>query len=158
MPKLVIEIDHEFQAGPPTALDGKTGRSKTLSAKKLKELLAEADPADFSLCVAFIDSAEGYPVVDFEMTKGGLKKGGTFEFTINEKSGVVKVQAKGEIASPPLRAGVAPSIQKMGKKADLRLQAFNYKGGEWSGFKAAIQGQDEDDWKTWYPIKTWNVK
>jgi hypothetical protein len=158
MPKLVIEIDHEFQAGPAVALDGKSGLSKALNAKKLKELLADADPADFSLCVAVIDPKEGYPVVDFEMTKGGLKKGGTFEFAIDEKTGICKVHAKGEIASAALRAGVAPSIQKMGKKADLRLQAFNYKGGEWSGFKAPIQGQDEEDWKTWYQIKAWTLK
>ena len=158
MPKLVIEIDHEFQAGPPTALDGKSGLSKPLTAKKLKDLLAAADPADFSLCVAFIDPAEGYPSFDFEMTKGGLKKGGTFEFSIDEKAGVVKVQVKGEIASTALRAGVAPMIQKVGKKAEFRLSAFNFKGGEWSGFKAAIHGQDEDDWKTWYPIKDWKLK
>lgn len=113
---------------------------------------------DEKFTLSFLDLESGSPCVGFEMTKIGLKKGGTFEFSIDEKKGVVTVCVKGEIASSPLRAGVAPFIQKMGKKADLRLQAFNYKGGEWSGFTAPIHAQAEEDYKNCYQIKTWSLK
>ena len=113
---------------------------------------------DEKFTISFLDLESGSPCVGFEMTKIGLQKGGTFEFSIDEKKGVVTVCVKGEIASSPLRAGVAPFIQKMGKKADLRLQAFNYKGGEWSGFTAPIHAQAEEDYKNWYQIKTWSLK
>ena len=113
---------------------------------------------DEKFTLSFLDLESGSPCVGFEMTKIGFKKGGTFEFSIDEKKGVVTVCVKGEIASSPLRAGVAPFIQKMGKKADLRLQAFNYKGGEWSGFTAPIHAQAEEDYKNWYQIKTWSLK
>ena len=157
MPKLVIQIDHKFIAGPMLALNEKS-QTKPLSAKKLKAMISGAEPGDFSLSISFLDLEMGSPCVVFEMTKIGLKKGGTFEFSIDEKKGVVTVCVKGEIASSPLRAGVAPFIQKMGKKADLRLVAFNYKGGEWSGFTAPIHAQAEEDYKNWYQIKTWSLK
>lgn len=157
MPKLIIDIDHEFNAGPFLAHDEKSSEVKPLNEKQLKKLLADASDGDFSLCVCFVNPDEGYADFDVDLTKKGLKKGGVFEFTVDEKKGVAKVKVNGEL-SVALRSGVAPMIQGYGKKADLRLQAFNYKGGYWNGFMAPLEGQKEDDFKNWYQIKNWKVK
>jgi hypothetical protein len=157
MPKLVIEIDHEFQAGPMLAKNDGLG-FKTLSAKELKAMIAGADPGEFGLNVCLLDPDEGWPFVGFEMYSKGLKKGGVFEFTIDENEGRAKVRVQGEIASSALRAGVAPMIQKLGKKAEFRLTAFNFRGNQYSGFEAPIQGQKEDDFKNWFKIKNWKLK
>jgi len=158
MPRLVIEMDHEFQAGPMEAHDAKSSQCKVLSVNKLNELLRDADPTEFSVSVSFLDPDEGWPCVGFELTRKGLKKGGVFEFTVDEKARLARIAVKGELSSSPLRAGVAPFIQKMGRKADLRLQAFNYKGGEWSGFTAPIIGQKKDDFRNWFRITSWKLR
>ena len=157
MPKLVIEMDHAFQAGPMKA-HGAKNRSGVLSVKELKALLRDANPTEFSVSVSFLDPDEGWPCVGFEMTTKGLKKGSVFEFTVNEKARLARITVKGELSSSPLRAGVAPFIQKMGRKADLRLQAFNYKGGEWNGFTAPIVGQGVKDFQNWFKIVTWKLR
>lgn len=158
MPKLVVQIDHEFQAGPMLARDKRVSETKPLSSKKLKELIAGAVPDDFSLAICLLDPEEGWPMVGFELSPKRLSKGGVFDFTIDEKERVATIKVHGEIATDALRAGVAPDIQKQGKKADFRLQAFNFKGGEWKGFSAPIVGQGEEDFKNWYQIKNWKLK
>lgn len=158
MPKLIIEIDHEFSAGPMLAHDEKSSQTKALSSKKLKDLLANATQGEFSLSVAFLDPEEGWADVGFEMKKSGLKKGGIFNFDIDEKSGSAKVIVRGIVESAAMRQGVDKYIRAYGKKADLRLMAFNYKGGEWSGFTAPVHGQKEDDFKNWFQITRWSIK
>ena len=156
MPKLVIEIEHEFNAGPFIAIQG--GKSAPLKAKQLKKMLEHAQPSDFSLSVSLLDPEEGWPSVGFEFTPAGLKTGSIFEYSIDEKSMRAHVNVKGTLLSSPLRSGVAPHIQKQGSKADFRLQAFNFKDGEWSGFTAPIIGQVEDEFKKWFRVAKWALK
>ena len=160
MAKLLIYIEHEFEAGPMLAAKKSGGGTQTLplSAKELKVLLDESDLNDFSLSISILDPEEGWPCFGFEMTRKGLKKGGIFEWVIDWDAGRAKVKVKGEIASSPLRAGMVTFIKTMGENADFRLQAFNFKGGEFGGFTAPIHGQGEDDFKNWFQIKTWSVK
>jgi len=158
MPKLAIKVDLKFDAGPMSSHDSKSSMVKILSSAKLKKMITEADVNDFSLSVAFLHPEHWYPIVGFEMDKKLLKTGGIFEFLIDEKTSKATVSVKGTLFSAPMRSGVAPYIQKMGKNADLRLVAFNYKGGEWKGFTAPIAGQKEDDFKNWIEIKDWQIK
>ena len=158
MPKLAINVDLKFEAGPMSSLDSKSHREKILSSAKLKKMITDADVNDFSLSVTFLDPEHGYPIVGFEMNKKLLKKGGIFDFLIDEKTSKATVTVKGTLLSTPMRSGVAPYIQKMGKSADLRLEAFNYKGGKWEGFTAKIAGQKEEDYKNWIEIKDWQIK
>ena len=158
MPKLAINVDLKFDAGPMSSHDKKSSIVKVLSTAKLSKMITDADVNDFSLSVAFLDPEHWYPIVGFEMNKKLLKKGGIFDFLIDEKTSKATVTVKGTLLSAPMRSGVAPYIQKMGKNADLRLVAFNYKGGEWSGFTAPISGQKEKDYKSWIEIKDWQIK
>jgi len=157
MPRLVVQIDHAFEAGPLQARDA-NGRVKPLSPNKIAEMARDADPGEFSLSVVFLDPKDRWPVIGFELPRSGLKRSGTFEFTISAKTRRVAVKVKGELVSAPLRAGVAPHIQKMGRAADCRLQAFEYKGGMWSGFTAPIIGQGENDFENWFRITSWSLK
>lgn len=156
MPKLAIEIEHEFDAGPFIAIQG--GKSTPLKVKQLKKMLEQAQPSDFSLSISLLDPEDGRPLIGFEFTPAGLKKGGVFEYVIDEKSMRVHVNVKGTLLSSPLRSGVAPEIQKRSTRADFRLQAFNFKDGEWSGFTAPLIGQVEDEFKKWFRIDKWALK
>lgn len=156
MPKLIIDFDVSLNAGPLSAHDG--SGLKVLTSTKLKKMISDANADDFSLSVAFLDPDEGWPLFGFEMNKKYLKKGGIFEYQIDEKKCMATVIAKGELSSSVLRAGVPEQLQKLGKKADLRLMCFNYKGGMWDGFTGQIVGQKEDDFKNWMQLKNWNLK
>ena len=158
MPKLVIDIDVQFEAGPLMAFDKKSRDTKVLSPRQVKELLAGMGTADFSLNIVLLDPEEGWPSVGFDLEQGNLKKGGQFEVSVDQGKGTAKVHVKGEISSPPLRSGVAPLIQEMGKDADFRLAALNYKGGEKAGFTAPVVGQGEDDFQDWLKISKWELK
>ena len=68
------------------------------------------------------------------------------------------VIAKGELSTSVLRAGVPQQLQKLGKKADVRLMCFKYKGGMWDGLTGQIVGQKKDDFKNWMQLKNWNLK
>ena len=154
MPRLVIQIDHEFVAGPMVG-------SKKLSVRQLTALSAKANPNDFSLRVELLpmegdDDSDG---ASFELQKRGVRNGAIFEVSIDAQNRLAKVHVKGEIASTLLRPGVAPLIQKATRNGgDFRLTSFDYKGGQWAGFTAAIHGQDEADKDTWYRIKTWALR
>ena len=151
MPRLVIQIDHEFIAGPMIG-------SKKLSVRQLTALSAKADSNDFSLCVELMptevdDDGVG---LSFEIQKRGVRNCAIFEVSIDVQNRLAKVRVKGEIASTLLRAGVTPHIQKITRNGgDFRLASFDYKGGRWSGFTAVIHGQAEADKDTWYRISTW---
>ena len=157
MPKLIVNVDLKLTAGPMKSTNAEHS-TEILSASELKKMILGCDQDDFSLSVAFLDLEEGWPTVGFEVNKKFLKKGGTFEFSIDEDSCLASITAKGELSSAAVRAGVVPVIQQMGEKADLRLTAFNFKGGKWSGFTASITGQKEDDFKNWIQIKDWKLK
>ena len=49
MPKLLINVDLELEAGPMSS-----GEDGVLSSAKLKNMIRNADPNDFSLSVAFL--------------------------------------------------------------------------------------------------------
>ena len=159
MPRLVIQIDHEFIAGPMIG-------SKKLSVRQLIALSAKANPNDFSLCVELMPTEDdgekdddGGVGVSFEIQKRGVRNGAIFEVSIDAHNRLAKVRVKGEIASTLLRPGVTPYIQKATRNGgDFRLASFDYKGGKWSGFTAAIHGQDENDKDTWYRISNWALR
>jgi hypothetical protein len=154
MPRLVIQIDHEFIAGPMIG-------SKKLSVRQLTALSAKANPNDFSLCVELMptEADDDGVGVSFEIQKRGVRNGAIFEVSIDAHNRLAEVRVKGEIASTLLRPGVTPHIQKATRNGgDFRLASFDYKGGKWSGFTAAIQGQDEADKDTWYRISNWALR
>jgi hypothetical protein len=152
MPRLVIQIDHEFIAGPMIG-------SKKLSVRQLIALSAKANPNDFSLCVELMPTEDDDSAISFEIQKRGVRNGAIFEVSIDAQNRLAKVRVKGEIASTLLRPGVTPYIQKATRNGgDFRLASFDYKGGRWSGFTAVIHGQDEADKDTWYRISNWALR
>lgn len=158
MPKLIAKIHHEFEAGPILHHDGKLFEDVPLKPAKLKKLLENSEESDFSLCVTFLDPETGTPSINFDLLRKNLKRGDSFSWTISEAEGRIKVVVHGEISSGPLRSGVAPILASTYAGAKLHLDSFNFKGGAWSGFRAPVMGQTDENYKDWYIIPEWKVK
>ena len=129
-----------------------------LTEAQIREMMNEVDEGDFTLMVTFLNPETGTPSINFDLSKKGLKRGGIFSWHINSEEGSVDVTVKGQISSTTLRKGVAPVLESEYKNQKLRLEAFNYKGGEWAGFRAPIIGQSEKSYDTWHVIENWEVK
>lgn len=157
MPKLIIKIDHEFVAGP-FLHNNDDSQTVPLKPAQTKKMLANAKELEFSIAVTFLDPETNSPSINFDLTKKGLKKGGVFTWSIDEANSLVKVCISGEISSGNLRAGVAPRLEEAYSTSKLRLDAFNFKSGEWSGFRAPLLNQDEENCKDWYIVPEWKVK
>ena len=158
MPKLVIQIDHEFRTAPFIAHDEKSSEVRPLSEKALNKLLAVAEPKDFSLSVMLMDPVEGEPSISFELPVPNLKKGGIFDWKIDTKERTAVVRVVGELSTNALRSGVAPEIQKVGTDVRFCLDAFNFKGGYWSGFQGSVEGQSDKNYKDWFKVENWKLK
>lgn len=158
MPKLIAKIHHEFEAGPILHHDGKLFEDVPLKPAQLKKLLENSDESDFSVCVTFLDPKTGTPSINFDLLRKSLKKGGEFSWTIHYAEGRVKVVVHGDVSSGPLRSGVAPMLASTYAGAKLYLDSFNFKGGVWSGFRAPVMGQTEENCKDWHSIVEWTVK
>lgn len=156
MTKLAIQISHKFEVGPIKAIIN--DKLKALKSKEITDRINSGTNGDFSLNVTFLDPEEGWPLVGFEMFSNPSRKADIFEWKLHEKAGMMSVNVQAQLESKALRAGVAPMIQKLGEKADLRLVALHFKGGTWEGFEAPINGQGEEDFKNWFRIEKWELK
>lgn len=152
MPKLMIDFDLEFEAGPFIGRSERTCADIKLSGSKLRAIVEKAKPEDFTLSVVLADS------LSLEFGRTGLKKGASLEWEFDFKSSVITVRAHGPISTEPLRPGVAPFIKSLGEKADFRLRGFNYRGGKWMGFEAGVIGQKVDDYQKWIRLPGWQLK
>lgn len=142
-------MDYEFNAGPFITQN---------KPNELKKFLKSATEDDFGLCVTFLHPEDGTPSINFDLSHASLKKGGVFKWTLDEVTERVVVVVRGELATGPLRSGVAPTIASKYAGAKLRLDSFIFKGGEWSGFRAPLLGQTEENCHSWYVVDDWRVK
>jgi hypothetical protein len=156
MSKLIIEVNHEFSAGPFMSMV----KNEELPLKKAQMLsmLEGAKPSDFAISIALLDPEEGWPSVGFEFSTAGLKKGGIFEYFINDDLMQATLKLQGTLSSSPLRSGVEQKIQSEGVNAIFVLSDFLFKGGKWKGFEAPIISHKKDDFKNWFRIKKWCIK
>jgi hypothetical protein len=157
MAKLTINIKGIFEFSPLIAKDDEKGMV-SLNKQQIDKLIADAVNADYSLSAIMFNRKDEYEAVMFEFPVATLKKGGVFSMKIDSKSGRVNLEVKGELSSKPLRAGVSQRIESYGEGADLRLESFFYKGGEWSGFKAPLLDLNSEDSKSWPKLTDWIIK
>lgn len=157
MAKLIVKINHQFEANPLLHLNDSSD-VVPLKQQELNKLLKDADDSQFSCSVTFLSPRSGKPSINFELHKKGMKKGGEFSWEINEAEGKVRVKVSGEFASGTLRSGVVPTLESEYAGAKLFLDAFNYKGGYFNGFRAPVAGQTEENCGSWYAVESWNIK
>lgn len=102
--------------------------------------------------------SDQYESVMFEFPLSSLKKGGVLGMQIDSGKGRINLEVNGELSTKSLRVGVSQRIESYGDDADLRLESFFYKGGEWSGFKAPLLDLNSDDSKLWPKLSDWKIK
>jgi hypothetical protein len=157
MAKLLVEISHEFEAGPIRGL--RDGALEPLSATRIAEIVSTGLGTDFSLDVVFRDASEGNLWGQVDIFKKASRKSDVFEWEIDAGSSRVRVRARAQMESLKLRAGVPERIKNLGENFEIRLRGFNYKGGKWSGFEAPIVGHNEEgDFEKWYKLTNWLIK
>ncbi len=156
MPKLVIDFDVEFEAGPIIARDRDLMRHVKVPAARLRALVAKAAREDFAVTAVLLERGKSGYSFDCRHPIPGTTT--VFDWAFNFGKRTVKVLAKGELATRSLRPGVAPFIQRLGKTADFRLWGFRYNGGAWNGFEAPVIGFEEDACKSWFRLRTWRLK
>ena len=156
MPKLVIDFGLEFEAGPIVARNRKLLRDVKVPAAELRALVEQAAPEDFAVNVCLLEAGE--VVCQFDCRFPVRGKVAVFDRTFDFRRRSVKVVAKGELATRPLRDGVAPFIQRLGKRADFRLWGLHYKDGAWNGFEAPVIGLEEVACKSWVRLRSWGLK
>lgn len=156
MTKLIIEVNHEFSAGPFKSIVN--NEEIPLKKAQMLSMLEGAKPTDFAISIALLDPEEGWPSVGFEFSPAGLKKGGIIEYLINDDLMQAKIKLHGTLSSSPLRSGVGQKIEAEGANAIFVISAFLFKGGKWKGFEGPIIGQKKDDFKNWFRIENWSLK
>ena len=157
MAKLTINIQGIFEFTPFIAKDDERGMVP-LKQQQIDKLIANAVNADYSLSAIMFNRKDEYEAVMFEFPVATLKKGGVFSMKIDSENGRVNLEVKGGLSTKPLRAGVSQRIESYGEGADLRLESFFYKGGEWSGFKAPLLGLNSEDSKSWPKLADWIIR
>lgn len=157
MAKLTINIQGVFEFTPFIAKDDEKGMVP-LKQQQIDKLIANAVDADYSLSAIMFNRKDEYEAVMFEFPVTTLKKDGVFSMKIDSESGRVNLEVKGELSTKPFRAGVSQRIEAYGEGADLRLESFFYKGGEWSGFKAPLLDLNSEDSKSWPKLADWTIK
>jgi hypothetical protein len=155
--KLTISIQGIFEFTPFIAKDAERGMVP-LKPQQIDKLIANAVNTDYSLSAIMFNRKDEYEAVMFEFPAATLKKGGVFSMKIDSENGRVNLEVKGELSTKPLRAGVSQRIESYGEGADLRLESFFYKGGEWSGFKAPLLDLNSEDSKSWPKLADWTIK
>ncbi len=156
MAKLTVTLDCVFETSPFIKHDHKKFQERPVSVAELKKSLSGAERGEFGVQVVLV-GATGEQKIGFLLEAAGLKKGGVFEWAIDQRQARATVTVKGEFVVA-LRAGVAPSIKNAGKKASLRLEKFTFKGGAWRGWEGDVQGQDPEKPLAWLEVKSWSVK
>lgn len=156
VPKLVIDFDLEFEAGPIMARNRKLLRNVKVPAAQLRALVGQAVPEDFAVNACLLKAGE--VVYQFDCRFPVRGKVSVFDRTFDFRRRSVKVVAKGELATRPLRAGVAPFIQRLGKRAEFRLWGLHYRDGAWNGFEAPVIGLEEVACTSWVRLRSWRLK
>jgi hypothetical protein len=157
MTKLIVGIEAHFEFTPLLAMDDDHGMIP-LVEKKIVRLIENAVDFNYSLSAVMFNRSDEFDSVMFEFPMSTLKKGGLVNIRIDPKNGMVFLEIKGELSTKPLRSGVALKIESYGSAADLRLESFFYKGGEWSGFKAPLLDINAEDSNSWPKLTDWRFK
>lgn len=155
MAKLTVKLKCKFKAGPALIYDKKINDFIPLGKDALQDLLATADQDAFALDVVFLEINDGYPDVGFKLKKRNLKEGGLFEVTLDKKTGFLLVNVDGVLESSSAKPKDVSRVISYGDKADLRLQSLEYRDFTKDGFSAAIRGQKEGAYKSWFKLNTW---
>lgn len=157
MSKLIISVKGIYEFCPLIAkVDGKGMIS--LNKSEIDKLIANAVNSDYSLSAIMFNRSDQYESVMFEFPLSSLKKGGVLGMQIDSGKGRINLEVNGELSTKSLRVGVSQRIESYGDDADLRLESFFYKGGEWSGFKAPLLDLNSDDSKLWPKLSDWKIK
>ena len=157
MPKLLIDFDVEFEAGPIVVMDRKLHHDVRLPADRLRTAVDAADPEDLSVAAVLVEGGTRCTYI-FGFRPAGPNGDGVLTWKFDFRKRTVKVVAKGQLVSKPLNAGVGPHIQRLGKRASFRVWGFHHKDGAWNGFEAPVIGQEENDFKNWIRLPKWTLK
>ena len=161
MAKLIVELSNlVFQTTALRAHNKETFEIDILTGAAAENILNGIPPEDlqFELVSTNEEIEASFP---FQLKTA--KKGSTLEVKMRGDGLGLEATINGKFETT-LRSGVAPLLQALGTKLDLRLRGICHKGGEYSGFLAPVVGGDYDqesgaNWKNTFPqISTYSIK
>ena len=156
MSKMVIELNLDFDTGHFEYNQGPEEQG-LLPANVLKEWMKTAKPSDFGIAVSVLDPAEGWCTWGINFLSKGLKRGGKFEYVIDEDTCTAKVSINGTFTSVALRRGMDTRIAALGKDFDLRFSGLIFKSGRYDGFESFPSDCDKENPRTWKKIEKWSL-
>jgi hypothetical protein len=156
MAKMLIELSIDFDT-QPFEYDRGPSEQGLLPSAVLREMLKTAKPIDFGVSAAILDPEEGWCNFGIVFPSKGLKKGGKFEYVVNEETCTAHVAVSATLTSTALRKGMEGAIASLGKDFDLRLRGLILKTGPYDGFESFVVGCNKEEPRSWKKILKWSL-